>query len=93
MKAYFENDNYYIVTETVSEIFIGFLIRDFGFKLKEAEKENALIGHLPNREAYIKVARYGATIALTRKLRHSIYSAYENAINHATIIAEMKAAS
>lgn len=92
MKAYFENDNYYIVTETAPEIFMGFLVRDFGFKLKEAEAEMNLVHSVPNRECYIRASRKGATVALNRKLRHSIYSAYENAINHATIIAEMKSA-
>lgn len=79
-----------IVTESAKEIFIGWLIRDFGFKYVEAVKEMNLVFGCADRDAYIKAKRVGSTIALTRKLRHSIYSSYENALNHASTADEMK---
>lgn len=79
-----------IVTESAKEIFIGWLIRDFGFKYLEAFDEMNLVFGCAERIDYIKADRKGSTVALNRKLRHSIYSAYENALDHASSIDEMK---
>lgn len=84
------NNQITIVCETVHEIFVGWLIRDHGFKLVEAEKEYQLIAELPDEKAYIKAKRYGSTKCLTRRERYSIYGSYQNAIKHAMTALEMK---
>ena len=93
----FSNDPKFILLFTL--IAIKFLVRDKGFTYDQAQFEISLIkerlgmekfvaasgkGKFDN-EAYIRMARIGATKSLNRKDRVSVSLSLSNAINHASI--------
>jgi hypothetical protein len=65
-------------------IFVNFLKR-LDFTEEQAVEEYARVSDKSMPE-YLTMPRYGATKALKRSERHSVYMSWENAQNHASFV-------
>lgn len=75
---------YYVAIETA----ILFLTRDVGLTSVQAREEVERLFAAPRvprlRASYLTMSRVGATFAVNRAMRSSIFMSFENALNNAT---------
>lgn len=68
-----------------------FLVRDCGLTAAQAQEELGRLFAAPRvprlRASYLIMSRVGATFAVSRAMRSSMFMSFENALNQATIAA------
>lgn len=74
------------------EIFGGFVYRKYKLSNDKIRFELKLLKQCESLSEYVRISRVGASWAMNRSMRHSIWSLYENAIRHAEIESEMREA-
>jgi len=79
-------------TKRSDEIFGGFVYRTYGLSNDKIRFELKLLKQCESVTEYLRISRVGATWAMNRAMRYSIWSLYENAIRHANIETEMREA-
>lgn len=76
--------------ERFEEIFGSFVHRRYRLSNDKIRFELKLLNQCESLTDYVRISRVGATWAMNRSMRHSIWGLYQNAKRHASIEQEMR---